>query len=98
MAPSPDPESRTSSASEQLARARSVFRAAHYDDADVLLRDFIARNPGDPRVEDATFLRMVGCVRRRDPDGAAEMARRYLGQFPDGLRRREAEQVLQAPR
>jgi len=75
----------------------SVFRAARYDDAEVLLRAFIARNPGDPRVEDATFLRMVGRVRRRDSDGAAEMARRYLTQFPEGLRRREAEQVLQAP-
>jgi hypothetical protein len=97
VAPSPDAASRISSASEQFARAMSVFRAARYNDADVLLREFIARNPGDPRIEDATFLRMVGCVRRRDPEGAAEMARRYLGQFPDGLCRREAEQVLQAP-
>ena len=76
----------------------SVFRGGRYDDADALLREFIVRNPADPRVEDATFLRMVGRVRRRDPEGAVEMARRYLGQFPDGLRRREAEQVLQAPR
>ena len=53
-----------------------------------------------PKMEwlNVAFLRMVGRVRGHDPQGAAEMARRYLSQFPDGLRRREAEQVLQAPR
>jgi TolA-binding protein len=76
----------------------SAFRGGRYDDADALLRDFIARNPGDPRIEDAAFLRMVGRARSHDPEGAAELARRYLAQFPSGLRRREAEQVLHQPR
>src|SRR5262249_41109344 len=51
----PDEASRVSSASEQFAHAMGVFQSAQYDDADVLLREFIARNPSDPRVEDAMF-------------------------------------------
>jgi len=83
-----------SAASDRFARALRAFQAGRYQDAETLWQEFLARHADDPRAEDATFLRMVGRARSHDPAGAADMARRYLAQFPNGLRRHEAELVI----
>jgi hypothetical protein len=76
-----------------FARGVEAFRAGRYDEADGLLRAFVAKHPKDPRVEDVAFLRAVGRVRLGDAQGAATLARDYLERFPHGMRRREAEAI-----
>jgi hypothetical protein len=61
--------------------------------ADRLFAQFARENPGDPRTEDALFLRAVARTRAGDRAGAAALARDYLARFPEGLRRNEAERL-----
>jgi hypothetical protein len=54
---------------------------------------FLEQSPGDARMEDAWFMKTVARSRTGDTDGAAQLARAYLIQFPNGLRRLEAEKI-----
>ncbi len=90
------------SAAPSLAAAKfdeaigSFVRGA-YAEADVSLRDFAARFPGDARCEDAAFLSAVARWRLGDGPGARARAERYLERYPNGLRRSEAQHILTAP-
>ena len=65
--------------------------------ADQLLRRFVADVPSDPRVEDATFLRVLAHDRSGDKWGATRLAEEYLRRFPNGLRRGEADGIAHRP-
>lgn len=79
---------------DSFAAGIAAFRAGRYRDADRLLQAFASKNPTDPRVEDAAFLRAVAHSRLGDTSGAAALARDYLGRYPNGLRRPEAEALF----
>ena len=87
-------ETTASTASSLFAQGIQAFRAGNYLLADHLWQAFAARNPRDPRVEDAAFLRAVGRSRLGDDSGAAELARAYLAAFPRGMRRQEAQVLI----
>jgi hypothetical protein len=80
-------------ANAQFALAVNAFNEGSYARSDALLESFARRFPGDPRREDADFLRAMCHARLGDSGGAAALARAYLRTFPGGLRRREAEQL-----
>jgi TolA-binding protein len=90
-APSRDVPVTTSEASLLFAHGVAALRAGRYAEADQTWQEFLAKHPGDPRAEDATFLRAVGRERSGDRHGAALLARTYLERFPQGMRRHEAE-------
>jgi hypothetical protein len=81
-------------ANDRFAAAMATFQAGSYGQADSLLASFAQDFPGDPRTEDAAFLRAVARSRLGDSSGAAMLARAYLEMFPGGLRRQEAEQLV----
>jgi hypothetical protein len=84
--------------SERFAAAVDSFREARYAAADALLLAFMTDYPLDPRCEDAAFLRAVAHARMGDAAGAASLARAYLADFPKGLRRLEASDLVGAAR
>ena len=87
----PTEESRPADA---FAAGVSAFEGGDYRTADRNFVRFLAEAPGDPRVEDAAFLRAVAHARMGDRHGAAQLAQKYLTQFPSGLRRKEAERLV----
>jgi FecR protein len=74
----------------EFATAMKAFSSGSYSDADARFTAFAAAYPGDPRSEDASFLRAVSRSRMGDPAGAAAGAKAYLAAYPNGLRRQEA--------
>lgn len=93
-APSPQPPATRLAATERFARAMATFQSGRYAEADSLLASFANDFPVDARAEDVAFLRAVAHSRMGDRSGAAVFARQYLTGFPQGLRRREAEQLV----
>jgi TolA-binding protein len=69
-----------------LALDRGDNRAA----ADGFAR-FLASFPGDPRAEDAAYLRVIALQRCGDDLGMGEAARDYLRRYPSGFRRVEVD-------
>lgn len=86
----------SASGTSEFALAMNAFSSGSYAEADERLGTFIARHPGDPRSEDAAFLRAVSRVRLGDHDGASLRAKAYLRSYPNGLRRNEAEAIARA--
>jgi hypothetical protein len=89
---------RTQLASAAFDEAISSFVHASYGQADRELRDFIAAFPEDSRCEDAAFLSTVTRWRMGDAAGARDRAASYLKAYPQGLRRAEAQQIMDAGR
>lgn len=87
---------RTHHASAMFDEAISSFVHASYGQADRELRDFIADFPEDSRCEDAAFLSTVSRWRMGDVPGARARAASYLKTYPNGLRRAEAQQIIDA--
>ena len=85
-------------ASVTFDEAISSFVHASYGQADRELRDFIADFPEDSRCEDAAFLSTVSRWRMGDTAGARARASSYLKAYPHGLRRAEAQQIIDAER
>ncbi len=83
-------------AGEQFDAAMRRFVAGEYTDADRQLAAFIREHPADARCEDAAFLRAVARSRLGDRDAAAVLAGKYLRAYPHGLRRAEAQQLVDA--
>ena len=54
---------------------------------------FVATYPGDPRVEDAAYLRVVALQRCGSTDDMKRAAREYLRRFPSAFRRAEVERL-----
>jgi TolA-binding protein len=75
--------------------AFATFERGAYGVADVKFERFIHAFPGDPRTEDAAYLRAVARSRMGDKEGAAELARTYLELYPHGFRRIEAQRLAQ---
>ena len=73
----------------------AAFSAGDFGKAERLFTAFERAHPADARVEDATFLRAVARARRGDVATARAIARDYLRRYPKGLRRAEAERLLQ---
>ena len=104
--PVPPPASGGGKAGARRARLASAtfdeaigsFVHASYGQADRELRDFIADFPDDSRCEDAAFLSTVARWRMGDAQGARARAASYLKAYPHGLRRAEAQQILDAER
>jgi len=82
-------------AGDAFHAAMAAFSLGSYAEADERFAEFVARFPEDSRDEDAAFLRTVIAIRRGDPSAAVARARAYLRRFPDGLRRREMERMLE---
>jgi ferric-dicitrate binding protein FerR (iron transport regulator) len=93
--------------SPALASATAPARAGHlfdegvasFDDgayvrADEQLARFANEFPADPRSEDASYLRAVARWRLGDKRAAAALARAYLAAYPAGLRRLEAQRLV----
>jgi hypothetical protein len=80
---------------EPFGAGVAAFRAGDFRRAERLLDRFLSSptSSGDPRIEDACFLRAVARSRSGDTEGAAKLARDYLRRFPNGLRRPEAERM-----
>ncbi len=78
---------------QRFLDAASAFQSGSYQRADALLAAFQRDFPRDPRGEDAAFLRAMAHARMGDGPGAASLARAYLASYPNGLRRREAQQL-----
>jgi FecR protein/Putative zinc-finger len=93
-APSLALDEQRAAARERFAAAMAAFQSGRYAEADVLFDSFGRAFPNDARREDTAFLRAVCHARMGDWTGAESLARAYLGEFPSGLRRPEAEQLV----
>jgi TolA-binding protein len=72
-----------------------TFESGDYLDADRLLATFEREHPTDARSEDAAFLRAVCHSRMGDSAGATRLASEYLVRYPHGLRRNEAQRLVE---
>jgi len=55
---------------------------------------FLAEHPGDPRAEDAAYLRVIALQRCGAAAETGRAAEAYLRLFPAGFRRTELESLL----
>lgn len=100
-APTPPPSSRPPSAPARrpagaaFDEAFASFERGSYGVADVQLERFVHEFPGDPRAEDAAYLRAVARSRLGDREGAKLLARAYLDAYPNGLRGLEAKRLAE---
>jgi ferric-dicitrate binding protein FerR (iron transport regulator) len=94
IASTPPSGSAMPSAGARFGEAMASFHAGDYARADAQLAQFAADFPNDPRCEDAAFLRAVARWRVGDRAGAASLARAYLSTYPNGLRRIEAQHIV----
>ena len=78
-----------------FARAMSAFSAGDYGQAEKLFQRFASEHTTDTRVEDAMFLSAVARARRGDVEGSRALAAEYLRRYPNGLRRIEAERLVE---
>jgi hypothetical protein len=88
----------STSAGERFDEAISSFVHGSYARADTQLIDFVREFPHDSRCEDASFLSAVARWRMGDASGARTQAQSYLGAYPQGLRRDEAQHIVDAVR
>jgi TolA-binding protein len=65
-----------------------------YGSASERLERFSREHPGDPRVDEADYLRVIALDRAGRPEEARASARAYLAKHPNGSHRREVELVL----
>jgi hypothetical protein len=87
----PDPASDFRSAVAVLERGNAAEAATAF-------ARFSATYPRDPRVEDATYLRVIALQKRGgDQTEMKRAAQHYLSRFPAGLRRLEVERLSAQP-
>jgi hypothetical protein len=96
-------EARSSASSSRIAgekfdEAISSFVHGSYALADTQLIEFARAFPADSRCEDAAFLSAVARWRLGDAQGARSRAEAYLGAYPNGLRRGEAQRIVESGR
>jgi TolA-binding protein len=89
----PPPVGHPRRAGSGFGAAMSAFSAGDYGRAEPLFVAFERDHPGDPRVEDALFLRAVAHSRRGDLAASRAVAREYLERYPRGLRSVEAQRL-----
>jgi hypothetical protein len=99
LAPAPPaPPAATASAEEMQAsefeQAMEHFRAGRLGAASVLFDAFVRSHPGDPRAEDAAYLRVVALARSGQREAARQAASGYLARYPGGLRAKEVQNLV----
>jgi hypothetical protein len=85
--PTPDP-------SVEFRAALAALNAGNHQAAAAAFAGFVAKHPRDPRVEDATYLRIIALQRSGDTSAMQDAASDYLRRFPKGFRRAEVEGLL----
>jgi len=93
LAPAPSNDEQAPRAGVAFAKAMAAFTAGDYGSAQALFAAFEREHGSDDRVEDALFLRAVAHARRGDRSASRAAATEYLKRYPNGLRRREAEEL-----
>jgi hypothetical protein len=82
-------------AGEAFHTAMAAFSLGSYAEADERFAAFMERFAADSHCEDASFLRTVIALRRGNAGAAVARGRSYLKRFPDGLRRKEIERMIE---
>ena len=97
-APSPRPaESAKAPADDAFVEGMGMMERGDYGAAARHLDAFSKSNAGDDRAEDAAFLVILALQRAGRSAEAVAAARRYLGAYPAGYRRAEAQAIVDAP-
>jgi ferric-dicitrate binding protein FerR (iron transport regulator) len=91
--PSPSP-SQLAAQNDLFVAAARARRQGHPSQALELFERFVETYPDSSLLESAQVQRMRLLRTSGTPGAAAQAATRYLGEFPDGFARTEAEQVL----
>jgi TolA-binding protein len=92
-APPLAPAAADGSASDDFRTAVAALHRGESRDAAAKFERFLERYPGDPRAEDAAYLRVLA-LRQTGDDGATQSAARaYLRRYPEGFRRSEVEKL-----
>ncbi len=91
---STSPPLRRTPAAETFEHGVASFRAGNFGLADEQLATFERAAPGDPRCEDAAYLRAVARWRMGDRETATRLGRDYLRAHPAGLRRVDATRIV----
>ncbi len=98
-APAPEPQpvasATTATASSDFRAAMSAFKAGQNREAAALLSRFLERHAGDPRAEDAAYVRILALRRAGDRAAATAAARDYLSRYPAGFRRTEVQALVE---
>lgn len=81
-------------ASRDFAAAVGSLGAGDYDAAASRLDSFESTYPGDPRAEEAAYLRAITLERAGRRDEARAAAKAYLAKWPSGAHRAQAEKLL----
>lgn len=90
---SPAPASTLGEQNDMFADAMAAKRRGDMGEALGDFDRFLARYPASPLAESATVERMR-LLRSADPGRASTAARQYLGRYPNGFARAEAESML----
>lgn len=83
-------------ASDHFRTAVEALHRGESRDAAAKFARFLERFPGDPRAEDAAYLRVLALRQSGDAGAMQSAARAYLRRYPAGFRRNEVE-TLAAP-
>ena len=87
------PASSLGEQNDMFADAMAAKRRGDTGEALADFNRFLARYPASPLAESATVERMR-LLRTADPGRATTAARQYLGRYPNGFARAEAEAIL----
>ncbi|HEX5100621.1 MAG TPA: FecR domain-containing protein [Polyangiaceae bacterium] len=88
--PVPSPPS-SGDTSADFRSAMGEFNAGNYGAAAKHFGMYVTSHPGNPRAEDAAYLRVLAFQHSGNAVGTQQAARDYLSLFPNGFRRAEVE-------
>jgi len=77
--------------SADFSAAMGEFNAGNYGVAANLFGTYVTTHPGDPRAEDAAYLRVLAVQHLANAGAIRQAARDYLSRYPRGFRRAEVE-------
>lgn len=87
----PAASARPPDASAEFRAAMSALDTGDDRDAAARFASFLQKHPGDPRAEDAAYLRVIALQRSGDAQAMRQAATTYLRLYPAGFRRAEIE-------
>lgn len=88
-----DPDNRTGAAVDSAFFEAARVSGGDADAADQRFADFIAKNPGNPRVEDALFNRLDIAMREGKTDQAKALLKEYQEKYPTGKYVRATDEI-----
>jgi hypothetical protein len=74
--------------------AMAAFNAGHNREAAARFASFVAEHAGDPRAEDAAYLRVLALQRAGDEAGMRATGHEYLQRYRRGFRRAEVQALV----